>query len=69
MTAPAMGPPARPGTDRRASSSAALHTLTPAQVAALNIPGVQGGMLGLNVQKDNELYSLALRPLLPDETS
>lgn len=46
-----------------------LHMLTPAQVAALTIPGVQGGMLGLNVQKDNQLYSLALRPLLPDETS
>jgi hypothetical protein len=45
------------------------HTLTPAQVAALNIPQVQGGMLGLNLQKDNQLYSLALRPLLPDEAS
>ena len=45
------------------------HTLTPAQVAALNIPQVEGGMLGLNLQKANQLYSLALRPLLPDETS
>jgi len=45
------------------------HTLTPAQVATLNIPGAQGGMLGLNLQKDGALYSLALRPLLPDETS
>ena len=45
------------------------HTLTPAQVASLNIPQVQGGMLGLNLQKDGKLYSLALRPLLPDEAS
>ena len=43
-------------------------TLTPSQVAALDIPGVQGGMLGLNLQKGGALYSLALRPLLPDET-
>jgi hypothetical protein len=33
------------------------HTLTPAQVAALN------------VQNEGQLYSLALRPLLPDEAS
>jgi hypothetical protein len=46
-----------------------LHTLTPAQVAALNIPQVQGGMLGLNVQRDGQLYSLSVRPLLPDEKS
>jgi hypothetical protein len=46
-----------------------LHTLTPAQVAALKVPQVEGGMLGLNVQKDGQLYSLALRPLLPDESS
>ena len=45
------------------------RTLTPAQVAALNIPQVEGGMLGLNLQKDNALYSLAIRPLLPDEPS
>jgi len=44
------------------------HTLTPAQVTALKIPGVQGGMLGLYLQKDGSLYSLALRPLLPDES-
>ena len=46
-----------------------VHTLTPAQVAALNIPEVQGGMLGLNLQAGAQLYSLAVRPLLPDETS
>jgi hypothetical protein len=45
------------------------HVLTPAQVAALDIPQVEGGMLGLELQSDNQLYSLALRPLLPDETS
>jgi hypothetical protein len=46
-----------------------LHPLTPAQVSALAIPGVEGGMLGLNIQKDGKLYALALRPLLPDEKS
>jgi hypothetical protein len=46
-----------------------LHTLTPAQVAALAVPGAEGGMLGVNIQKDGKLYSLALRPLLPDEKS
>ena len=45
-----------------------VHPLTPAQVAALEIPGTQGGMLGLNLHKDGTLYSLALRPLLPDES-
>src|SRR6185295_12842079 len=45
-----------------------VHPLSPAQVAALKIPAVQGGMLGLNLQKDGALYSLALRPLLPDES-
>jgi hypothetical protein len=44
-----------------------LHTLTPAHVAALAIPGIEGGLLGLNIKKDGKLYSLALRPLLPDE--
>jgi hypothetical protein len=46
-----------------------VHTLTPAQVAVVGIPDVQGGLVGLNVQKDGRLYSLALRPLLPDEKS
>jgi hypothetical protein len=45
------------------------HRLTPAQVAALNIPTVQGGMVGLNLKQGDALYSLALRPLLPDEAS
>jgi hypothetical protein len=44
------------------------HTLTPAQVAALKIPAIEGGMLGLYLQNDGALYSLALRPLLPDES-
>ena len=42
--------------------------LTPAQVAAMAIPGVDGGMMGLNIKKDDKLYSFALRPLLPDES-
>ena len=46
-----------------------IHTMTPEQVAALGIPEVQGGMLGLNIQKDGKLYSLSLRPLLPDESA
>jgi hypothetical protein len=44
------------------------HVLTPAQVAAMAIPGVDGGMMGLNVSKDGKLYAFSLRPLLPDET-
>jgi hypothetical protein len=43
------------------------HTLTAEQVAALSIPGVQGGMFGLNLKQGTGLYSLSLRPLLPDE--
>jgi hypothetical protein len=46
-----------------------VHTLTPPQVAALGIPQVQGGMTGLEVQKGGQLFSLSLRPLLPDEAS
>ena len=46
-----------------------IRTLTPADVAALNIPNVEGGMLGLNLKQDTALYSLALRPLLPDESA
>jgi hypothetical protein len=45
------------------------HSLTPAQVAALKIPTVQGGMVGLSLKAAGTLYSLALRPLLPDEAS
>jgi hypothetical protein len=45
------------------------HTLTPAQMGALKVPAVQGGMLGLNLRNGGTMYSLALRPLLPDEAS
>jgi hypothetical protein len=44
------------------------RTMTPAEVAALGIPGIEGGMIGLNLRKDGKAYSFALRPLLPDET-
>jgi|GEM_PF-1035127 len=44
------------------------RTLTPEQVAALNIPGMTGGMMGLYIRKDGKVFSLAVRPLLPDET-
>ena len=45
------------------------RTMTPAEVAVLGIQGIEGGMQGLNFQKDGKAYSFALRPLLPDETS
>ena len=43
------------------------HTLTPAQVTTLGIPGVEGGLVGVTLQKDGAIYSFSLRPLLPDE--
>jgi hypothetical protein len=46
------------------------HTLTPGQVTALGIKAedAAGGLQGINVQgPDGKLYSLAIRPLLPDE--
>jgi hypothetical protein len=48
------------------------HTLTPDQVTALGIKAADaaGGLQGINIQgPDGKLYSLAIRPLLPDETS
>ncbi|TME10556.1 MAG: hypothetical protein E6I65_08425 [Chloroflexi bacterium] len=45
------------------------RTMTPAEVAVLGIQGIEGGLIGLNVQKAGKAYSFALRPLLPDETS
>jgi len=49
---------------------AATKTLTPEGVAALGIKDPEGGLtnLILNGAGDGKLYSLALRPLLPDET-
>ena len=45
------------------------RTMTPAEIAVLGIQGIEGGMIGMNLQKDGKAYSFALRPLLPDETS
>jgi hypothetical protein len=45
------------------------RTMTPADVAALGIQGLEGGAMGFNFQKAGKAYSFALRPLLPDETS
>jgi hypothetical protein len=49
----------------------ATGVLTVAQVEALGIEPYQGGFLGLTLvgPGDGKLYSLSLRPLLPDETS
>ncbi len=45
-----------------------LRTMTPAQIAVLGIPTIEGGFQGLTLQKAGKLYNFALRPLLPDET-
>lgn len=45
------------------------RTMTPADVASLGIPDVAGGLLGVALQEDGKIYTFALRPLLPDETS
>jgi hypothetical protein len=48
------------------------HTLTPDQITALGIKAedAAGGLQGINIQgTDGKLYSLAIRPLLPDETN
>jgi hypothetical protein len=42
--------------------------LTPAQVEALGIDGVEGGLTGVAVQSEGKLYTFSLRPLLPDES-
>jgi hypothetical protein len=47
----------------------AKRTLSSADVAALKIPGAEGGFSGLTLQFSGKLYSLSLRPLLPDEAS
>ena len=48
----------------------ATHVLTPAQVAVLGVPNVQGGFQGMTlVGPDGKFYSFALRPLLPDEAA
>jgi hypothetical protein len=44
------------------------RTMTPAEIATLGIPLIEGGFQGLTLQTAGKLYTLALRPLLPDET-
>jgi hypothetical protein len=46
-----------------------LRSLSPADVAALGIPTIEGGFSGITLKApDGKLYSFSLRPLLPDET-
>jgi hypothetical protein len=46
------------------------RVLTPAEVAALNLGDLRGGAMGIYLEGPNgKQYSLALRPLLPGETS
>jgi hypothetical protein len=41
--------------------------MTSVEVAALAIPGIEGGMLGLLLREDGTTYALSLRPLLPGD--
>ncbi len=49
----------------------ATHVLTQAQVDALGLKDVQGGFQGLTIATPDggKVYSMSLRPLLPEETS
>lgn len=44
-----------------------LRTLTPDDVAALGATGIEGGFMGLTLERGGKFYGLSLRPLLPDE--
>jgi hypothetical protein len=46
------------------------HTLTPEEAAAVGVPGFENGILsGVYLRApDGKIYSLVIRPLLPDET-
>jgi hypothetical protein len=45
-----------------------IRTMTPAEVALLGIPDLEGGLQGLVLQAPtDEVFSFRLRPLLPDE--
>ncbi len=45
-----------------------IHTLTAADVAALGLDGIEGGFTSLALTgPDGKTYTLALRPVLPDE--
>ena len=48
----------------------AQRVLTPADVEKLGLEGIEGGFQGLVLvgPNDGKIYSLSLRPLLPDET-
>lgn len=43
------------------------RTMTAEEVDSLGIPDATDGILGVALQDDGELYTFALRPLLPDE--
>ena len=43
------------------------RAMTPAEVDALGIEGINGGMIGVAVQFEGKPYTFSLRPLLPDE--
>jgi hypothetical protein len=45
------------------------RTMTPAEVATLGISGAEGGIQGVALRDGGKIYTFALRPLLPDETS
>ncbi len=44
------------------------RAMTPAEVEGLGIQGITGGMTGVAVQFEGQVYTFSLRPLLPDET-
>lgn len=44
------------------------RVLSPDDVAALGLKGIEGGFMGLTLQSGTRFYSFSLRPLLPDET-
>lgn len=45
------------------------RALTPDQMAAVGVPGLEGGLLNVMLRADDgTLYALSTRPLLPDET-
>ena len=45
-----------------------VRTMTPAEVGALDLTGIEGGFSGLTLTgPDGKVYAFALRPLFPDE--
>jgi hypothetical protein len=55
----------RPGAD---APQFPIRTLTPAQVEALGLTGIEGGFSGLGLTgPDGKGYTFALRPIFPDE--